>query len=65
MMTKTLKCRDLGFDCDAVVTAETEDDVLQQVAAHGKAVHDVPDEQLADPAFIDSVRSMIEDDART
>ncbi|MFZ1756756.1 MAG: DUF1059 domain-containing protein [Caldilineaceae bacterium] len=31
---KTLKCSDAGFDCAAVVTAETAEEVLAQAAAH-------------------------------
>jgi predicted small metal-binding protein len=38
-MAKVVRCRDVGFDCDGVVRAETEEEVLQQVAAHAKAVH--------------------------
>lgn len=38
---KELRCRDLGFDCDAVVQVETEEELLKQVAAHAKAVHGV------------------------
>lgn len=38
---KTLKCREVGFDCDAVVQAATEEKVLEQAAAHAKAVHNV------------------------
>ncbi len=38
---KTLKCRDVGFDCEAVVTAETVEDLLAQAAAHAQAVHGV------------------------
>lgn len=44
---KVLHCRDLGFDCDAVVRAESEDEVLQQAAQHARTEHDmqeVPDE---------------------
>lgn len=40
-MSKTIRCRDLGFDCDAVVRAETEEDALRQVAEHAKAVHGI------------------------
>jgi len=40
-MTKVVHCRDVGFDCDGVVRAETEQEVLQQVAAHAKAVHNL------------------------
>jgi len=38
---KTLKCSDVGFDCQAVVTAETVEEVLAQAAAHAKEVHGV------------------------
>lgn len=38
---KTLKCRDVGFDCAAVVTAETVEEVLAQAAAHAREVHGV------------------------
>ena len=37
---KELRCRDVGFDCDAVVHAETTEEVLAQAAAHAKEVHD-------------------------
>ncbi len=38
---KALKCRDVGFDCEAVVTAETIEEVLAQAAAHAQDVHGV------------------------
>lgn len=38
---KTLKCSDAGFDCAAVVTAETVEEVLAQAAAQTQAVHGV------------------------
>lgn len=38
---KTLKCRDVGFYCAAVVTAETIEEVLSQAAAYAKEVHGV------------------------
>lgn len=38
-MAKVLKCRDVGFDCEAVVRAETEDEVLEQVAMHATRDH--------------------------
>ncbi|UCH59629.1 MAG: DUF1059 domain-containing protein [Anaerolineales bacterium] len=40
-MTKVVHCRDVGFDCDGVVRAETEAEALQQVAAHAKEVHNL------------------------
>lgn len=38
-MAKVLRCRDVGFDCDAVVRADTEDEILEQVAVHAKRDH--------------------------
>lgn len=38
-MMKSIQCRALGFTCGYQVEAETEDDLLQQVAAHAIAVH--------------------------
>jgi predicted small metal-binding protein len=38
-MTKVIHCRELGFDCDGVVRAETEEEALQMVAQHAKEVH--------------------------
>jgi len=36
---KTLKCSDAGFVCDAVVTANTEEEVLTIAAEHALQVH--------------------------
>jgi predicted small metal-binding protein len=38
-MTKVVNCRDLGFDCDGVIRAESTEEVLQLVAQHAKEVH--------------------------
>jgi predicted small metal-binding protein len=40
-MTKVLHCRELGFNCESVVRAETEEEVLQQVAEHAREVHKI------------------------
>jgi len=55
-MPKEVRCRDLGFDCDGVVRGETEEEVLTQVAAHAKEVHnmtEIPDE------VVEKVRSVM------
>ena len=58
-MAKELRCRDLGFDCDAVVTGENEDEIVAQVVEHARAVHGMTDEQLADPALQQQVHDRI------
>jgi predicted small metal-binding protein len=64
-MTKELRCRDLGFDCDAVVTADAEDEILAQVAEHGQHVHGLSAEELSDPGFLDVARGQIHDQAES
>jgi predicted small metal-binding protein len=38
-MSKRVHCRDVGYDCDGVVEAESEKELLQKVAAHAKEAH--------------------------
>lgn len=36
---KQLMCRDVGFDCEAVVEGQTVDEVMAQVVPHVQQVH--------------------------
>jgi predicted small metal-binding protein len=38
-MTKVVNCRDVGFDCEGVVRAESEQELLAKVAQHANEVH--------------------------
>ena len=38
-MAKVLNCRDVGFDCEGVIHADTEAEVMQQAAEHVRDVH--------------------------
>ena len=38
-MPKTLNCRDVGVDCDASFTGETEEEIMAQAAEHAKTEH--------------------------
>lgn len=58
-MTKVVRCRDVGFDCDGVVRAETEEEVLHQVAAHAKAVHNL--DEVTDE-IVERVRSVMREE---
>lgn len=62
-MARELQCRDLGFDCDGVVVADNDDDIVAQAAQHAREVHGMTDEQLGDPAFAEQVRGQIHDQA--
>jgi predicted small metal-binding protein len=44
---KELHCHDLGFDCEASIRAESEDEVLEQARHHGREVHGIElDEEM-------------------
>lgn len=55
---KVLRCRDAGFDCEGVVRAESEEDLLRQVAEHAQAVHGVE----VTPELVEQVKSLVRDD---
>ena len=55
---KVLRCRDVGFDCDGVVRAESEEELLRQVAEHAQTVHDVE----VTPELVEQVKSLIRDE---
>ncbi len=38
---KTLHCRDAGFDCEEIIHADTEKEILNQAARHALEVHGV------------------------
>lgn len=42
-MGKVIRCRDVGFDCNGVIRAKTEEEALAQAAAHAKTAHGVKD----------------------
>jgi predicted small metal-binding protein len=58
-MAKVVHCREVGFDCDGVVRAETEEEALQQVAAHAQSVHNV---ETVTPEMVEKVRSVMRDE---
>lgn len=63
-MLKELRCRDLGFDCDAVVRADSEDEILARAVEHVEHVehvHRVSSRVLGDPAFVRFVQRRIHD----
>lgn len=55
---KVVYCREVGFDCEGVVRAESEEKLLRQVAEHAQMVHDVE----VTPELAEQVRSLIRDE---
>lgn len=58
-MAKVIRCSDVGFDCEGVIRAETEEEALQMAAEHAKVVHGV--EQVSDD-IVTKVKSVIKDE---
>jgi predicted small metal-binding protein len=58
-MAKEVRCADVGFfDCDGVVRADTEEEVLALVAEHAKTVHDLKE---ITPDIVETVRAAMRD----
>lgn len=58
-MSLTVHCRYVGFDCDGIVKAETEDDLLQQVAKRAQSVHGL---EMVTDEIIAKVKSVIREE---
>lgn len=58
-MAKVVHCRDVGFDCDGVVRAETEEEALSMVAEHAKTVHGL---ETVSPEVAEKVRSVMREE---
>lgn len=56
---KTLRCGDVGFDCAAVMRAETEEEILKHAAEHAKTVHNLS--EISEQAF-EKIRAVISDE---
>ena len=56
---KTLRCRDAGFDCAAVMRAETEEEVLQQAGEHARTVHNLSE---ISEQTVEKIRTLIHDE---
>lgn len=55
---KTLHCSDAGFDCDGVIRASTEDEVLTKAAQHAFEVHNVS----ITPELGEQLKTLIKDE---
>ena len=58
-MTKVVNCGDVGFECEGVIRAETEEEALKLVAEHAKEVHGM---QEVTPDVVEKVRAVMRDE---
>lgn len=57
-MGKMLRCSDVGVECDAVIEAETEEELMQKVVQHAKDIHSITD---ITPELAAKVKAAIQD----
>lgn len=55
-MEKVIRCRDVGFDCDGVIKAKTEEEALELAAEHAKEVHGL---QEVTPEVVEKIKSVM------
>lgn len=55
---KILHCRDAGFDCEGVIRANSEEEVLNLAAQHAQEVHGVS----VTPEMTDQLKTLIRDE---
>ena len=57
-MEKRIQCRDLGFDCDGVIIAKTENEALEMASEHARTVHGL---QEITPEVMEKIRAVIKE----
>ncbi|RLC55669.1 MAG: hypothetical protein DRI30_07185 [Chloroflexi bacterium] len=58
-MAKVIHCRDVGFDCDGVIRAETEEELLQMAVQHAQTVHGLEE---VTPEVVEKGRSVVREE---
>ena len=58
-MEKVIHCRDVGFDCNGVIKAKTEEEALTLAAEHAKKVHGVTE---ITPQIVDKIKAVIREE---
>jgi predicted small metal-binding protein len=59
-MEKVIHCRDVGFDCNGVIRAPTEEEALKLAAEHAKAVHGLTE---VTPEVVQKIKSVMREEA--
>ena len=59
MGEKVIHCRDVGFDCEGVVRADSDEEVIAMAAQHAADVHGVTE---LTPEIVDAVKAAIRDE---
>ncbi|MBS9524144.1 DUF1059 domain-containing protein [Litoribacter alkaliphilus] len=57
-MEKVIYCRDVGFDCNGVIRAKSEEEAMQLAAEHAKTVHGVKE---ITPEMVTKIKSVMQE----
>jgi len=58
-MAKVIRCREVGFDCEGVIRADTEEEALRQAAEHARSAHGLKE---VSQEVVAKVRSVMRDE---
>ena len=58
-MEKVIHCREVGFDCDGVIRANTEEEALKMAAEHASKAHGVND---VTPEMVEKIKSVMREE---
>jgi predicted small metal-binding protein len=58
-MEKVIHCREVGYDCDGVIRADTEEEALNKAAEHAKKVHGLNE---VTPVIVDRIKSVMREE---
>lgn len=58
-MGKKFLCKDVGMDCPYEAHAETEEELMQKIAEHGKTAHGITE---ISPELMEKVKQAIKDE---
>ena len=58
-MEKVIRCRDVGFDCNGVIRAKTEEEALTLAAEHARKVHNVTE---ITPEIVDRIKAVMKEE---
>ena len=58
-MEKVIRCRDVGFDCNGVIRAKTEEEALTLAAEHARKVHNVTE---ITPEIVNKIKAVMKEE---
>ena len=58
-MKKVIHCRDVGYDCNGVIKANSEEEALQQAAQHARKVHGLVE---VSPEIVEKIKSVMKEE---